>query len=328
MVTAMGVTATIALVTVALELRLKLISRQPLATLPYVPSRRGWNRLATRVVSLVMAITAVGLAAGCARMTSRESGCTAQMAALPASGSSSIIAVIPRISAEAASWGLHELAHLLPFAARAGLELHVLYSQDSDDLGEDGGDGGPAQVFLTRAPGFPAFQITGAPESPRNPTALSARLYCEHLAAWQVHASRELHTELLRRAALVAIWMRTSAARLTALADKPIPDTLGQEAGGEIDAGASIFAAAQVAEAAPHPTILVLGGLLALKPPSVSFQFPARLVALTRSSDPGQVLVAESAWSRWTHRFGGRFEALSSNDSLTTVAGALDGEER
>jgi hypothetical protein len=246
--------------------------------------------------------------------------------ALPASGSSSLIAVDPRTSAAAAAWGLDELAQLLPSAAQAGLELHVFYSQDGDDLGEGGGDGGPPQVLLTNAPSFPAFRVTGAPQSPANPTPLSARLYCKHLAAWQVHASSVLHAEVVRRAALLATWARTTAARLRALAGKPIPDTTGSEAGGEIDTGRSIFAAALVAEAAPHPTVLVLGGLSALSPPSIQFRFPARLVALIRSSDPGQVLGIESAWIRWIHKAGGSFEALSSYDSPAAIAGALDGQ--
>ena len=100
---------------------------------------RGFSRL-----GLVVAISAVGLSAGCARMTSGEltsgvSGCAAPVEALPASRSSSLIAVVPRTSAQAAIWGLDELAQLLPSAARAGMELHVFYSQDSDDLGEGGG---------------------------------------------------------------------------------------------------------------------------------------------------------------------------------------------
>ena len=229
------------------------------------------------------------------------------MEALPASGSSSLIAVDPRTSAGAAASGLDELAQLLPPAARAGLELHVFYSQDSDDLGDGGGDGGPPQVLFTSAPSFPAFRVTGAPQRPADPTPLSARLYCKHLAAWQVHASSVLHAEVVRRAALLATWASTTAARLRALADKPIPDTTGSEAGGEIDTGGSIFAAALVAEVAPHPTVLVLGSLTALSPPSIRFQFPARLVALIQSSDPGQVLGIESAWIRWIHKAGREF---------------------
>ncbi len=279
----------------------------------------------------MVAVGAVGLSAGCAPVTSGElanggSGCAVAVEALPASGSSSLITVVPRTSAAAAAWGLDELAHLLPGAARAGLELHVFYSQDSDDLGEGGGDGGSPQVLLTSAPSFPAFQVTGAPQSPADSTPLSERLYCRHLAAWQVHADRVLHAEVVRRAALVATWARTTAARLTALAGKPIPDTTGSEAGGEVDAGGSIFAAALVAEAAPQPTVLVLGGLTALSPPSIRFGFPARLVALIRSSDPGQVLGAESAWTRWIHEAGGSFEALSSDDSPAAIAAALDGQ--
>ena len=285
---------------------------------------RGFSKL-----GLVVAIGAVSLSAGCARITpdvgspDAGSGCTVHLEALPASGSSSLIAVIPRTAAEAAVWGLDELAQLLPFAARGGLELHVLYSQDSDDLAEGGGDGGPPQVLLAVAPSFSSFKVGGAPPSPANPTALSARLYCDRLAAWQVRASEQLHAEAARRIASLAAWARTTAVRLTTLASKPIPDTSGSEAGGEIDADASIFAAAQVAEAAPQPTILVLGGLTALNPPAEGFPFPARLVALIRSTDPGQVLGAESAWTRWVHRAGGSFEAVSSDDSPTTIARAL-----
>ena len=133
----------------------------------------------------------------------------------------------------------------------------------------------------------------------------------------------QLRAEAARRAASEAAWARTTAARLKVLADKPIPDTAGLEAGGEIDAATSVFAAAQVADAAPNPTIFVLGGLTELKPPSAEFRFPARLVALTRSSDPGQVLGAESAWARWAHRAGGSFEVLSSNDAPAAIARAL-----
>lgn len=293
---------------------------------------RGFSNLSVyTLIGLVVASVAVGLIAGCAPVTSGEltsagSGCAVPVEALPASGSSSLIAVVPRTSAGAAVWGLDELAQLLPSAARAGMELHVFYSQDSDDLGEGGGDGGPPQVVLTSAPSFPAFQVTGAPQRPADPTPLSARLYCRHLGAWLVHASRVLHAEIARRAALLATWAKTTAARLTALAGRPIPDTTGSEAGGEIDSGGSIFAAALVAEAAPHPTVLVLGGLTALSPPSVKFGFPARLVALIRSSDPGQVVGAEFAWTRWAHRAGGSFEALSSSDSPAVIAGALDGQ--
>ena len=274
-------------------------------------------------LGLAMTITAVGLGAGCARLTSGGSGCTAQVEALPSSGSSSLIAVIPRTSAQTASWALDELTHLLPFVARGGLELHVLYSQDNDDLGEGGGDGGPSQVLLTTAPSFGMFQVTGAPQSPSNPTSLSAHLYCDQLVAWQVQAERKLGAEAARREASEAAWARATAARLAALADKPIPDTAGPEAGGEIDADASVFAAAQLAEAAPNPTIFVPGGLTELKPPSTKFRFPARLVALIRSSDPGQVLGAKSAWARWAHGAGGSLEVLSSDDAPTAIARAL-----
>ena len=178
-------------------------------------------------------------------------------------------------------------------------------------------------MLLTTAPSFASFDVTGAPQSPSNPTPLSSRLYCDHLAAWRAQANRKLQAESERRAALVAAWARMTAAKLTVLADKPIPDTSGAEAGGDADTGASIFAAAQVAAVAPHPTVLVLGGLTALRPPSESFRFPALLVALIRSDDPDQVLNAESAWNRWARKSGGKFEALSSNDAVTVITRAL-----
>jgi len=234
-----------------------------------------------------------------------------------------LIAIVPRTSANAASWGLHELAFLLPFLAQAGLELHVIYTQDSDDLGEGGGDGGPPQVLETQAPSFPTFQVQGAPQAPADPNTLTAKLYCERLAAWQSSANQTLRNQATRRITAVTAWAETNAVRLIALAAKPIPDTTGREAGVEFDAGASIFSAAQVAQAAPRPTILVLGGLTELAPPSQHFAVPAHLVVLVRSTDPTQVLHAENAWSRWITRAGGTFQAISANDGPTAITTAL-----
>jgi hypothetical protein len=287
------------------------------------------NRLRKRFVPvlsrtcLVASIIAAGLAAGCT--TSAKPTCTPKAERLAASRRSSLIAVVPRTSRSAATWGLRELAKLLPFVASGGLELHVLYSQDSDDLVEGGGDGGPPQVLLTSVPDFPAVHLTGAPASPPDPTTLSASLYCGRLASWQAHTVSRLQAETARRAALAAAWARTAGADLRSLARKPIPDTSGSEAGVEIDASASVFTAAQVAQAAPKPTIVFLGGLTSLRPPSLNFRFPARLVALVRSTDPGQVLRAEANWARWARRAGGSFEAVSANDAPAQIARALSG---
>jgi hypothetical protein len=291
-----------------------------------LPTGRPRRHLAQRIstIAMVAAVTTAALA-GCTRVAGGGRSCAPLVEALPASRASTLIAVIPRSSAGAASWGLRELAQLLPFVARPGLELHVLYTQDSDDLGEGGGDGGPPQVLLTDAPGFPALRVGQAPQQPSNPTSLSTQLYCDHLAAWQAHAARTLRAEADRRTASSAAWAKAAAATLRGLADKPIPDTSGPEAGVEPDSGASVFSAAQVAEAAPQPTIVFLGGLTSIRPPSQSFRFPARLVALLRSSDPSQVLYTDSAWARWAHRAGGTFEELSANDALTAIAQALGG---
>ncbi len=79
---------------------------------------QGFSNLSVyTLIGLIVAISAVGLSAGCARMTSGKSGCAAPVEALPASGSLSLIAVDPRTSAGAAAWGLDELAQLLPSAA-------------------------------------------------------------------------------------------------------------------------------------------------------------------------------------------------------------------
>ena len=287
------------------------------------------NRLRKRFVPvlsrafLVVSITAAGLATGCT--PSARPNCMPKAEKLAASRRSSLIAVVPRTSRSAATWGLRELARLLPLVASGGLQLHVLYSQDSDDLVEGGGDGGPPQVLLTSVPHFPAVHLTGAPASPSDPTSLSAGLYCGRLASWQAHATSRLQTETARRAALAAAWARTARADLRRLARKPIPDTSGSESGVEIDASASVFTAAQVAQAAPQPTIVFLGGLTSLRPPLLKFRFPARLVALIRSTDPGQVLRAEANWARWARRAGGSFEAVSANDAPAQIARALSG---
>jgi hypothetical protein len=212
----------------------------------------------------------------------------------------------------------------MPFIARDGSQLHVLYTQDGDDLVEGGGDGGPPQVILADAPAFPALRIIGAPQRPTDPTPLTSQLYCENLAAWRRHTDAVVQALAGARAAAVAAWARMIAGRLIALAERPIPDTSGAEAGIEIDSGASIFTAAQIAETAPRPTILFLGGLTALAPPSQNFKLSARLVALVRSSDPVQVVQAEASWRRWAERADGSFEAVSANAAPVTVAQEVD----
>ena len=97
----------------------------------------------------------------------------------------------------------------------------------------------------------------------------------------------------------------------------------GAEAGGEVDTATSVFAAVQIAESAPEPTVVFIGGLTALTPPAQDYRFHGRLVALVRSDDPGQILPAEAAWARWVHTAGGSFEALSSNDAPAAIAQAL-----
>jgi hypothetical protein len=285
------------------------------------------SRLRRRFAALGLTISTTAtvaiLAAGCAVSAPKSHGCASRIEALAASQTSSLIAIVPRTSAGAASWGLRELASLLPLVARAGLELHVVYTQDSDDLGEDGGDGGPPQVLEGQAPSFPVFQVQGALQPPADPNALTAKLYCGHLVAWQSSASQTLRNQASRRIAAVSTWANSNAARLTALAARPIPDTTGREADVEFDAGASIFSAAQIAQAAPRPTIVVLGGLTAVAPPSQNFEVPAHLVVLVRSNDPTQVPHAESAWSRWIKHAGGTFQAISANDTPTVIAGAL-----
>jgi hypothetical protein len=272
-------------------------------------------------VAMTLAVAVLGT--GCAPAAGKEPVCKPGVEALPASHASSLIAIIPRTSANAASWGLREVAFLLPLVARAGLELHVIYTQDGDDLGEDGGDGGPPQVLEAKAPSFPVFQVQGAPRSPADPNTLTTKLYCERLVAWQSSASQALRNQATRQIAALAAWAKSNAARLSALAAGPIPDTTGREAGVEFDAGASIFSAAEIAQAAPRPTIVVLGGLTGLTPPSQEFEVPAHLVVLVRSSDPVQVLRAESAWARWVTRAGGTFQPMSANDTPAVIAGAL-----
>jgi hypothetical protein len=262
---------------------------------------------------------------GCVSARAQTQGCASRAEMLPASRRSSLIPVAPRTSAVAARWGLEELARELPLIARAGLDLHVFYSEDSDDLVEGGGDGGPPQVLQAQAPSFPVFRVTGAPSAPADPNALTAKLYCEDLAAWEGHASLVLRTEAARRASSVLAWSRSIAARLLTLAGRPIKDTTGAEAGVEFDVAGSVFAAAQVASAVPRPTVVFLGGLTALSPPAQNFSFPARLVALVRSTNPAQVIPAERAWSRWATRNGGTFTAISANDAPVVIAETLVG---
>jgi hypothetical protein len=284
--------------------------------------RRRWQvvcGLAAVLVTAAPAVTACDSVAGSAQT------CTTTAETVPASVSSSVIALVPRTSLSDADWALDELAHLMPFIARSGLQLHVLYTQDSDDLVEGGGDGGPPQVLFAEAPTFPRLTVTGAPQRPSDPTPLSNKLYCDKLVAWQRRASGIVHVQESARTASVAAWVRTIAGRLTELASKPIPDTSGAEAGTEIDSGASIFTAAQIAETAPHPTILFLGGLTALTPPRQNFRLSARLVALVRSSDPVQVLQAQASWRRWAERAHGRFEAISANAAPASIAQEVDG---
>jgi hypothetical protein len=233
--------------------------------------------------------------------------------------------LIPRTSRADAVWALDELVQLMPFIARGGLQLHVLYTQDSDDLVEGGGDGGSPQVIFSSAPAFADFSVTDAPQRPTDPTTLTTKLYCKNLAAWQRHADKAAQAQGDARAASVAAWARTIEGRLSALASRPIPDTSGAEAGTEIDSGASIFTAAQIAETTPQPTILFLGGLTALTPPLQDFRLSARLVALIRSSDPAQVLQAEASWRRWAGRADGSFEAMSANAAPAAIAQEVDG---
>lgn len=246
--------------------------------------------------------------------------CTAVAETLPASVSSSVIALVPRTSAADAEWGLEELAQLMPLIARGGLQLHVLYTQDSDDLVEGGGDGGPPQVFYTEAPSFPSFDVTGVPQRPSDPTALTVKLYCGGLAAWQHRAAEIVQAQSSARTAATEAWARRTASRLAALAGRPIPDTSGAEAGTEIDSDASIFSATQIAETAPQPVILFLGGLTALAPPPENFRLSARLVALVRSSDPVQVTQVEASWRRWAEKADGSFEAVSANAAPGSIA--------
>lgn len=279
---------------------------------------------APRLIVLIVVLAAflATFTAGCSPAT-HKSRCAPESEALPASRAASLIAIIPRTSDEAATWGLRELALLLPYLAQTGLDLHVFYTQDGDDLTEDGGDGGPPQVLETQAPSFPVFNVGGAPSAPSDPSTLTAELYCGHLAAWQSSAAAAVKAEAARRASAASAWATSTIARLIAIASRPIPDTEGPEAGVEFDSSASIFSAAQVALTAPRPTILFLGGLTEVSPPSQSFEVPTRLVALVRSTDPVQVLHAESSWSRWVTKAGGTFRAVSAYDSPTVIASAL-----
>ena len=86
------------------------------------PSRYPAPRLI--VLTAVLAAFLATLTVGCSPATHR-SRCVPGSEALPASRAASLIAVIPRTSAEAATWGLRELTLLLPYLAQAGLDLHV-----------------------------------------------------------------------------------------------------------------------------------------------------------------------------------------------------------
>ena len=297
-------------------------SRPQAGGLPHRSPRSVAVRSAT--VAIVTAIAVASLSGGCARQAGPNPGCAHRLESLPASPSFGLIVSIPRISAESASWALRELSILLPIVARAGLDLHVIYTQDGDDLGAAGGDGRPPQILLTHAPTFSALRVHGRPEPPADPTALSAKLYCGRLGSWERRESRLLRAAAAQRNGSVAIWRRTTVAKLTALAGRPIPDTSGSEAGTEIDANLSIFAVVQVAQAAPRSTILLLGDLPDLRPPSMRFRFATRVVALIRSGPPRRILRVEAAWRRWTRRSGGSFIALSANDDPRAIARALD----
>ena len=285
------------------------------------PSRR----LPKMALTVAPVLLLGGFVTGCISAGAQTPACVPRAEILPASQASSLILVVPRTSTGAARWGLGEAAHLLPFVAYAGLDLHVFYTEDADDLGEDGGDGGPPQVLQTQAPNFAAFSVPGVPQPPADSNALTAKLYCERLAVWEGHASQALRAEASRRAAAVRAWARTVAARLAALADKPIPDTTGAEAGVEFDAAASVFAAVQVVNAVPRATVVFLGGLTALAPPRGDFRLPAHFVAVVRSTNPSQVLPAERAWSRWVTQNGGVFTAISANDAPAVITRALVG---
>ena len=264
----------------------------------------------------------VGVAA-CGSAASASQECTAATEALPATTAWSLIAEIPRTSAATASSALREVAQLLPYLPASGLQLHVIYSQDSDDLVPGGGDGGPPQVLFSAAPSFSAVQLTGAPARPADPTHLTSQLYCAQLTQWEHRAQQELRSAAAQRSATMTRWLAATERRLTQLADGPIPDTSGAEAGGEVDTAASIFAAVQVAQAAPQPTIFLVGGLSILWPPAQKFRFRGQLMALIDSDNPGQVLPAEAKWTKWAHAAGASFEALSSNDAPATIAQAL-----
>jgi hypothetical protein len=282
--------------------------------------RRHWR--AACGVAVALAANALAVTA-CGPIVSPVCAATAET--LPASTSYSVIAVVPRTSLADADWGLDELAQLMPFIAHAGLQLHVLYTQDSDDLVEGGGDGGPPQVVSASAPAFGRFEVGAPPQRPVDPTSLTRQLYCNNLSAWQRHANEMVQTQASVRASMIADWAKMIAHRLTTLASKPIPDTAGSEAGTDPDSGASIFTAAQIAESAPRPVILFLGGLTALAPPSQNFPLSARLVALVRSSDPVQVLSAETSWRRWAQSHDGSFVALSANADPEVIAQEVGG---
>ena len=117
--------------------------------------------LAQRVVpwALLLALGAGALLTACGPVGPTAQQCPRHQYGLPASTPTSLIAVIPRDSGASAQWGLRELASLLPLVAQPGLQLHVLYTQDADDLAPAGGDGGPPQVLATSAPSVLAFRV-------------------------------------------------------------------------------------------------------------------------------------------------------------------------
>jgi hypothetical protein len=269
------------------------------------------------VITLQMGVAA------CSSAASASQECRPATEVLPATAAWSLIAEIPRTSAAAASSALHEVAQLLPYLPADGLQLHVIYSQDSDDLVPGGGDGGPPQVLYAAAPSFTAVQVSGAPARPVDPTHLTSQRYCGQLTQWEHRAQQKLQSAAAQRSAAVATWLAVTEQRLTQLAGRPIPDTSGAEAGGEVDTAASVFAAVQVAQTAPQPTIFLVGGLSILNPPTEKFRFRGQLIALIDSDDPGQVLPAEAKWTQWAHTAGASFEALSADDAPATIAQAL-----
>jgi len=305
---------------------MRQFSRAPGVRPPWKRSARTRRRPRPRLCTVLLAgivTTASLVATGCGPAPTATQGCAPQAEVLAASTPRTLIAEIPRSSVTTATWGLRELAKLMPYLATSGLQLHVLYSQDRDDLVPGGGDGGPPQVLFSMAPSFPVVRMSGAPARPADPTHLTTQLYCKVLAKWEAQARQAAQSDSNRRAASVAGWARDMASRLTRLSDRPIPDTAGPEAGGEVDAAASVFAAVQIAQSAVEPTIFFVGGLTEMVPPGRSYRVGGRLVALVVSDDPGQVLPAEARWTRWAHLAAASFEAVSTNAAPAAIAHAL-----